>query len=204
MDNTLSLFSRPNVLFRIRDLFEKLIPEAHSDNDLYRCSLVLLGAAGTATGLHLDWTEARNIAFAVDAASVGQVLAEWTFIHPDAIQAANTWLQQNGFAAGLATPQRALLSSEQVSAMQAALANVVAGGAVRVVQQRAGDMVHVPPGWVHQVVNVRACLKLAWDFYDYQHFPLYAKLQSMIVPLFGGHMAADYMGSNWALAKMMG
>jgi hypothetical protein len=203
LSNTVSLYSYPNVLYTIRDNFDDLIEEARGFNDKYRSSLVLLGSTGTSTGMHLDWTEAYNIAFATDPTSVGEVLAEWTFIHPDAAEAANSWLQNNGFATGFTTVGKALLSSQQVSAMQAALADAVAGGAVRVIQQRAGDMVYVPPGWVHQVYNVRSCLKLAWDLYVKTHFQYYAKLQSIIVPLFGSHMADDYMGSNWALARMM-
>jgi JmjC domain, hydroxylase len=35
--------------------------------------------------------------------------------------------------------------------------------AVVVVEQRAGQRVSVPPGWMHTVINLLPCVKLAWD-----------------------------------------
>ena len=37
---------------------------------------------------------------------------------------------------------------------------------VQVLYQPNGDMVHVPPGWPHQLLNLKPCVKLAWDYYD--------------------------------------
>lgn len=72
-----------------------------------------------------------------------------------------------------------------------------------VLQQRAGERVYVPPGWVHQVTNLRTCLKLAWDTYDVEHFPAYVLLQKELAPLFGAAMAPDYMGFLPVLETMI-
>lgn len=40
---------------------------------------------------------------------------------------------------------------------------------VHIVMQFHGCMVHVPAGWVHCVLNLEACAKLAWEVYKEKH-----------------------------------
>lgn len=205
LSNNLSLYVK-DLLHDIRNKFDGLILASRELTDLYRASLILLGGATTKTGLHLDWTEAYNIAFAIGTSSLSDPLAVWTFLHPSLAEQANAWLIQNGFEKGFQTAGRAFLSDDRVSAFKTAMDALMPGGSggVLVVEQRAGDMVYVPPGWIHQVYNLQPCLKLAWDFYATEHFAIYSMLQSRIAaPLFGAEMADDYMGSNWVLGKML-
>jgi len=39
-------------------------------NDIYQSTLLLIGKADQGTGFHVDWTEAKNIAFACNQVSV--------------------------------------------------------------------------------------------------------------------------------------
>ena len=45
---------------------------------------------------------------------------------------------------------------------------------VQVLYQHNGDMVHVPNGWPHQLLNLKPCVKLAWDYYDPVNMARYA------------------------------
>lgn len=201
LHNTLSLFAQQdNPLVDIRDKFPDVPEATWGFLDKYRSSLVLLGGPGTGTGLHLDWTEAWNIAFAVIASDIGAVLAVWVFIHPSAVSTADQWLKEHGSAGGFATPGKVVLDDDDVAGLKAALPP----GSVVILEQHAGDRVYVPPGWVHQVRNLRPSLKLAWDWHDMSHLSQYAMLQSRIAsPLFGAAMAHDYMGTNWFITALL-
>ncbi len=205
LSNTLSLYAT-GLLHDIRNKFDGLILASRELTDLYRSSLILLGGATTKTGLHLDWTEAFNIAFAVGTSSLSDPLAVWTFLHPSLAEQANAWLIENGFEKGFKTEGRAFLPSDLVSAFKTAMDALMPSGSVgvEIIMQRAGDMVYVPPGWIHQVYNLQPCIKLAWDYYDEKHFALYAMLQSRIAaPLFGNMMTDDYMGSSFVMERML-
>ncbi len=131
------------------------------------------------------------------------VVAAWLFIAPRAAAPTDLWLRDRGHVNGLAGNPR--LGEEEVAALKLALAGLGLGdGCVVEVQQRAGDMVHVPPGWIHQVVNMRPCLKLAWDFADLTRMHLYIRAANEIgAPLFGDALAADYMGVRPMLGLLL-
>ena len=40
----------------------------------------------------------------------------------------------------------------------------------RVIKQGHGDMVQVAAGWMHLVMNLRPCAKMAWEIYKPEHF----------------------------------
>ena len=58
---------------------------ANARTDIFKSTLLLLGAAGSGTGLHIDWTEALNLALAIDC-SPGLCLALWLLILPTAVE----------------------------------------------------------------------------------------------------------------------
>ena len=41
---------------------------------------------------------------------------------------------------------------------------------IRVMKQGHGEMVQVPAGWMHLVMNLRPCAKMAWEIYKPEHF----------------------------------
>ena len=55
-------------------------------------------------------------------------------------------------------------------------------------------MVHVPPGWPHQVVNLAPCVKMAWDFYDIEHLTHYVLSRQYIAKYMP--KSDDYMGAS--------
>lgn len=195
IEETLSVFSisKAASLYAIRDSFDKLIPECRGINDPYRSSLVLLGTAGAFTGFHLDWTEAANIAFGVG--SKEGVLAEWLFLHPGLASEADNWLKSNGFPMGFKTPDRVHLIGSVRAEFITHMNSIKDGGCI-LIKQKGGQLVYVPPGWIHQVTNLALCLKVAWDFYSYKHFHYYAMIQTQIAKLFGENMVEDYMAAN--------
>lgn len=199
--NNLGVFQQQgNPLFAIRDKFPTVHEATRGFLDSYRSSLVLLGGSSTGTGFHLDWSEAYNIAFAVNTSDTASVLAVWVFISPSAVTKADEWLRGSGFPSGFATPGRVRLDDDRI----AALKGYLGPSDIVIIEQRAGGRVYVPPGWVHQVSNLRPCLKLAWDLLDICHLPQYAMLQRRIAaPVFGAMMAADYMCANWLVEALL-
>jgi hypothetical protein len=96
---------------------------------------------------------------------VGDVLAVWVLLHPSKLRDATTWLQGHGFQDGFGG-SRAELTLEQVLQLQEAMGyDDQRRPYVRVIKQGHGDIVHVAAGWMHQVLSVRACIKLAWEEY---------------------------------------
>jgi len=188
------------ILISIRTKFGKLIAGAREINDIRRSSLVFCGGKDAITGLHLDWTEAYNIAFSF--CLFDGVLAEWLFIRPDAAELADYWLKQNGWVDGLASDPKVHLRNLAFTSFVSYM-NSILPGSVIMVEQHAGQMVYVPPGWIHQVTNKQSCLKLAWDVYDLSHMHYYAMLQKRLVPFFKSAMADDYMATNAVLENII-
>ena len=131
------------------------------------------------TVLHMDRTEARNVAFAIAATELGHVLAQWVFINPDALPLLEAYLRrhrrdcrrvvwrydqqplllneaQPGFwfhekADGSSDAGRPYLMPKGVRDLKEAAEKAGHSDWVLVVEQRHGDVVVVEPGWMHQV-----------------------------------------------------
>ncbi len=97
---------------------------------------------------------------------------------------------------GILEPFRALTES-QLRIFAKAM-----GSKVVLVEQKGGEVVFVPPGWVHCVLNLAPCIKLAHDRYILERFPLYAKSAFEVGC---GHMykaiTTDYMA--WAKTALV-
>eukprot|EP00887_Chlorella_sp_A99_P003934 scaffold11.g3934.t1 len=162
------------------------------------------------------------------------VLARWLFIHPRLAQSASQLYKRMGYAAeGFATPSTAKGSSRPrhkqarvgvglgalpawacqgwvdcafFDAVLARFGDVVIEGedAVAVLEQRAGDCVWVPPGWVHAVLNVQPNVKLAWDAFDWQNMAAYVESEQRIASgVTAGSNARDYMAVASAAAAFL-
>jgi hypothetical protein len=66
-------------------------------------------------------------------------------------------------------------------------------GMVEVVPQHAGAQVFVPPGWAHQVINLKPCIKVAWERCRRAWYFIYMLHALTVVPKFE-KMASDYIG----------
>ena len=92
------------------------------------------------------------------------------------------WLKSHRFVGGLKCPRLLSLAIAKAEALQDAIG---VGNDYRhkvvVIHQRHGEMVDVPPGWVHQVRNQNTCLKLAWDVLIFSELPWYVRFWREII-----------------------
>ena len=178
-----------------------------------RSTLVLIGRKGTRTSPHLDRTEARNVAFGLvlpqahkksrvrgaagKASSASptpsRVLARWTLFSPKIVDLLNAYILEQFPATGW---KDAFLTDDMVAAIKRASAQVPReGGEAHVIEidQCAGQEVWVPPGCIHQVVNLEDCVKVAWDYLQPDHMHLYMQHNLDIGSGVIGSNAPDYV-----------
>ena len=75
---------------------------------------------------------------------------------------------------------------------------------VHIISQCHGDMIMIPPGWLHQVVNKLPCIKLAWDFYTLEGLVKYvSSWQHIGQPLMRDKASADYTNFMGVALKVL-
>jgi hypothetical protein len=83
-----------------------------------------------------------------------------------------------------------LFSEKQMKALQAGCPEYV-----RLEYQCHGDIMRVPMGWAHAVLNLRPCIKVAFDVVEEAMLPMIALMQTLIgSAVFGQRSAEDYGG----------
>jgi len=172
--------------------------------DRYRTILVMLnlrrtGRTGTTcTPWHVDRTEAYNWAVGIGDKHP-RYLAYWLFVSPENADALDAALKQLKKGKGLADAAGFPTANEI-----AALRRIMGHDKLIEVRQFAGDLVWVPPGWVHCVRTDEACLKLAWDFWDPAHALDYVtSWMGIVSKLFGKAQGADYINVLGVLADSL-
>lgn len=192
-----------------------VLPATRGITDVVRIAVVLLGGIGKWTRLHMDWAAAWNLAVALLGCDLTLPLAVWVFIAPWAVAMANEWLKKRkgkkgskgNFHLGLGLAGNDIfLGDEDVRALEAHL-NAQCGPrrSLVVLEQKAGDLVRVPPGWVHQVVNKQRCLKIAGEVYDEADFARYGlHMQAIASPIFGPQMFPDYTALSRVVDQALG
>ena len=172
--------------------------------------------AKTSTKVHVDWTQAKNVALSLRPtrlvrwllislmfwvlgceqrssltsllalqAVYQNILAVWVFVPPDKAEAFAAWARQKQ----LSTVEEGLhLTLEQVDELRGAVPGVV------VLRQCAGDLITVPAGWMHAVINRADACKLAFDCFEVDKFHLYAQSWRQIASKYTKtSQADDYM-----------
>jgi len=112
----------------------------------------------------------------------GNALAEWTFFNPSSVERVNEFTQQIQTNTGKQRMRgdpspgqtgkdglkgQVLLSPNRVQDLKKFLAtknlayDSEGRDTVQVLYQCNGDVVHVPAGWPHQVLNLKPCVKMA-------------------------------------------
>ena len=86
----------------MNDVFNKLTaafpPDlANDQNSLLKAMMLMLGAVGVGTGLHLDWKNAINMAVLIGPSANNLPVALWMFIRPtrEAVAAVHEYLKAN-------------------------------------------------------------------------------------------------------------
>ena len=124
--------------------------------------------------------------------------AVWVFAPPHALPAVDSYLERTK---GQKLCDKVELTLEEMSDMceDSELAQL----GVCKVQQRAGEVVFVPPGWVHWVKNEQACVKFAYDGYDPKLMFAYMQSWEQVASKFTNKSnAPDYMGLHDALVHI--
>lgn len=229
---TLINFILTTVWYFIRDAFSTgMMAAARGTNDIGMSTLIMLGGVGTGTGFHLDWTQASNVAFSVGTTAVaaGTVLAEWVFINPRLVAEADAWVRNKlltkkrkrmdgrqafehvpKWPLGFASPasNRVHLKGNDLQLFLTYMRHLGVKHGIRnpvvEVMQCPGQLVHVPAGWPHQVINVSPNVKVAWDYYDADNMHKYVQLQSIAAKCFKDSMMKDYMSFNMVLSSLVG
>ena len=62
-----------------------------------------------------------------------------------------------------------------------------------VIQQCHGQLVIVPPGWAHSVLNRAPNFKVAWETTHLEHAASYPRTAVLTAKFIGDRAAADYM-----------
>lgn len=110
------------------------------------------------------------------------MLAQWIFVHPSAARQADTWIRAHiagckarGIAGGV------LLEDHGVQQLRTALGGDNKGRSLlQVKYQQHGQLVHIPPGWLHQVRNLSDNVKVAFEFAEPSRFSMYMCSQRYI------------------------
>ena len=123
------------------------------------------------------------------------VLAVWTFFDPAIVAPSSEWVQGLQLATGkkrvagdptpAATGTKGLKGKVRLNAQRVQdLRNHLNGKGLLydstgrdlmpIIEQRHGDMVHVPAGYMHQVENLQPCVKIAFDKYVCANLARYA------------------------------
>lgn len=146
-------------------------------------SLVFLSAKWACTPFHFDWSEANNIAVGIaNMTSMDSHVADWFFVRPDCIDMFVEYCKnkskecQHAFG-GLFCDR---LKAERLRQFCLTLYNEHPDWLVYI-KQKVGDMIYVPAGWIHCVITVQPCIKLAWDFVNYKHLPNYLAARRFVL-----------------------
>lgn len=225
---TLVTFTLLAIWYGIRRSFPPgMVYASRAIADIGLCTLVLLGGITTFTPFHADWTEAYNVAFLVGAAAADTVLATWVFINPRMLEVAEQWIKQipltgtssgsgsskskkakqlmypNGFSNKVHLTGQTLTDFVDHLRQQGAVMGIK--NPVMMFDQKPGQRIRVPVGWVHQVTNKAINVKVAWDYYNLNNLHKYAALQhSIISRYFKTNTAEDYMSVNMLVTGLVG
>ncbi len=125
---------------------------------------------------------------------LGTVLSVWALYNPIVMDRVNAWIKthkrkQRGLGA------RLVLSEDDLKHMRDDLGvdQKTQISHVQIITQAHGEMITVPTGHAHQVVNKQPCIKLAWDYCMLEKMVEYvACWQHIGAPIMGNNGIEDY------------
>jgi JmjC domain, hydroxylase len=126
--------------------------------------------------LHVDISDAHNVLVDVGGCDPNEPSARWDCFSPAAAKFLHSALMDTTLHKPESYGNSALglngvvfLGDKDLEGVKRRVATACPGDVVTL-NQSVGDVIHVPPGWVHQVVNLQPCLKVACDVYDPLHY----------------------------------
>ena len=149
-----------------------------------------------------------------------EVLALWYFFDPLIVQPTSMWVHQlqrapakhrqagdpplgdsgaRGLLDGVTLTLKRMADLRQHLDSLGLLYDASLKDRMPVVEQRHGQMVHVPAGYMHQVVNVKACTKIAFDIYKRANLARYAMSWQYVTSQIA--RAPDYRGAAVIVKK---
>lgn len=163
-----------------------------------------VGNKDKGTPLHLDRTEAYNLAIAIQGHGLPafnplEPVAYWLFIAPSLLDTAQAWIKDTLKR----RPDQQMTYTDMVQIRDAlAYLNGPDGRnskppLIFIEPQWHLGLIHVTPGWAHAVCNHQACLKVAWDAMVPNRMGAYGVAQRFLArgrSFHSPHTARDYMG----------
>ena len=119
-------------------------------------TMIFLGDSTTGTGFHLDRAYGYNIAFALEQHSRetdDDVLAVWTFVRADKISDLSKHFHPRSLGDD---PKSCYLSDQDYESFKRSWGTEI----IFRIEQRRGDIVRIPLGWLHSVENKTPNLKV--------------------------------------------
>jgi hypothetical protein len=166
------------------------------------------------TPIHLDWTRAVNALVKLELKPVtkkyvhryatvlgdAETVAWWVFLDGELFRNSlfQDWLEANLGGRDFLKKDRLgenckqYLTPEHVEELE-----ILFPGQVIQLYQKDNDIIKVPVGWAHQVINIRPSVKFAFDTLVTQELPAYAYIHSHLISPYA-RMPDDYRG--WSLA----
>ena len=221
MDMVLSTPTWSNLVSFLRNRHKSMRMTNSLQDDGPRGNIVMMADALHGTGMHVDWSSAVNLA--VDLSPPHDEkdrlpVAMWLFIFPtdEAIAAVNRVIRADPGGLGIACPNGLGLpadpdylrgSADKKHNMKVLtpkqmkhIADSAAEHGVHIIEQHSWDEVTVPPGWIHAVVNLRPCIKFAFDYLVEPDLVKTAISQHFIAAgIFGPIMTTDYSAMSTKL-----
>ena len=101
-----------------------------------------------------------------------------------------------------------MLNMEQITALQDAMGfehddRGCAREAVTLIWQFHGQVVHVPAGHVHMVLNLQPCIKMAWELWESEKLTNYILSWKYITSQITVANSADYTNTVGVVRKML-
>ena len=163
-------------------------------------TLVLLGNGLAGTPWHCDRLRACNVGFRLEGedsdskTGLPTPIALWILFPSKAVSSVDGALKAElGREEGLRSSK--LLTLSEGEKLQVAV-GVDADGhfLVHLKLQQAGELIHVPPGWFHQVTNLVDCVKLSWDVLRPSELTQYIQVWKDVISRQDVDVAADSSG----------
>ncbi|KAF5825515.1 hypothetical protein DUNSADRAFT_9046 [Dunaliella salina] len=163
-------------------------------------TILLFSPSGVQTPFHFDWTEAKNLALEVEGITDPErPVAAWYFVNLLRFEPFFSFFNDVQFAFQKVPKGKNV--DEHVFSERHCLKFISQHADCMVrLEQHVGEIMHVPPGWLHAVFTLQPAVKMAWDFVELVSFAKYMAAWAHVGTLMR-HSADDYIGMATVLVE---